>query len=371
MNRSESANFHNSMESIYQRTLLATNSKNYIPIAIGEFAKELYENPSCQHIRDVLQKEGQQVFMPFQKARSETLTTFTQAIAALKNHNTKPIDLSDLLNIIDDIQSNVHLTETERLYALLKPIEEAYNLLVRNAQNNSMDHSAVLNQLNYQPMLQKYFHEEQILERLIKTATFNSFHYLTKNYALNYDLRKKSNRINSFTDDTANYLNKESNNFDEALEAQTNQNALLQDFDTEECKIHVDRVRSFINTKVVIPANKKKTLSKYEYSYSNKNDCRIGTLSLSQEPQKTFEGISAALLYLMLQQKNLIAVDEILNNPKLQKIIGESISKKQLGTARETINKIFIKYFPKSFITATNGFWQINPLYCKLIKLLK
>jgi len=392
MKEAAAQKLHDLMEDIYKRSLLAKNPKDYFPIAIGEFAKELYYNPLLNDLRDRFAKEAQEETKDLLQEKTIVLTEFADIITLLEKYDSKQTDISDFLNEIHIAQKTYTPHSHDLLYALLRSLVKIIKRLFSDYELKKIDHSEILTKLIYPnakdnifeykflPSLNRYLQESKIIERKHKTSAYMSFHYLTYIFALFYDLKNRGNRINHFAEATVTYFNTQAINFDQALETRTEDEALSYDFDLEECKTHVNRmwscIKKYLEPTINNLSEQRFTVKevKYKYIYSDKKDCKQGFLLKGKEQKEHFTGISAALLNFMIQQKRPISPNELVESKVGKTIIdarGTATPIDQLRNAREVLIDKLQKYFGENVIIAKNGLWEFNPLYRHRIYLSK
>jgi len=74
---------HDSLQNMHSRSLIPSNPKYYIPVAIGEFTKELFTNPLLEEAIQTILDKGEEAFMSFQKAKVAVLKELHATIQSL------------------------------------------------------------------------------------------------------------------------------------------------------------------------------------------------------------------------------------------------------------------------------------------------
>ena len=280
MKNQKPTSLHDKLESIVNRSNKASSPKNYLPIAVGEFGKELYENEALESIRQDLTDQGKEEFVPLRKANDRVLDKFDQVTQILRSHASKFPSLSPYLLKYDEIiEKNIRGSYTlidqlepllrgaiieisyDHIYFQASQITATNSFTIKHAVDEYLDHSDVLPHLIisnntgkivfvYSQDLSDWYMEFSIFERNKVTTVFYSFHYLTTKYALCYDIKKRPNRIYSLEEEIIAYKKKDAFNFDLAIQTNTTAEALAHEVDIEECKVCVDRVWEFIKPRL-------------------------------------------------------------------------------------------------------------------------
>ncbi|AXK61162.1 hypothetical protein [Candidatus Chromulinivorax destructor] len=280
MKNQKSKNPHDKLEAIVNRSNKVSCPKNYLPIAIGEFGKELYENEVLHDIRQDIANEGKEYFIPLRIANDKVLHTLNQVAQTLRSHALKFPRLSPYLlkydaviknnipgsyTLVDQLEQLLRSAITEisydHMYFQASQITIANPLAIKHKVDEYVDHSDVLPHLIisnnagkivfvYSKDLSDWYIEFNIFERNQTTTVFYSFHYLTTKYALCYDIRKRPSRIYNLEEEIIAYKKKDAFNFDLAIQTNTTAEALAHEVDIEECKVCVDRVWEFIKPRL-------------------------------------------------------------------------------------------------------------------------
>ncbi len=108
MNNQEQKNIHDKLESIVNRSNKVSSKKNYLPITVSEFGKELYENKALESMRQDLTNQGKEYFIPLRITKDKVLHNFDQASQILRSHASKfPRVSSSLLKYDKVIKNNI------------------------------------------------------------------------------------------------------------------------------------------------------------------------------------------------------------------------------------------------------------------------
>ena len=261
MNSTKSKKLHDLMQGAYDRTLIASSPKNYLPAAIDEFAKELVSNPLLEDTRQVIQAVGQQALVQVVEAKIETLNEMHHAIQifssyynelngaseVLLSHKEIILALSYILKECDKVKHQYPEMSFGAVFTLNRMLQKACDIFL---WDRSQDHSERLKQLVkldakkniieyiFALSIVKLNREMEIFERDKKSSLYNSFAYLIQ---LNdyYDLENYLGREQAFSNHylAASYFYAKAKDFSVALEEQESKDAIELGFDIEECKV--------------------------------------------------------------------------------------------------------------------------------------
>ncbi len=107
MNNTELKNPHDLMQSAYDRSVMASAPRNYLPCAIGEFAKELAINPLLEDIRQTILNIGKKALEDPTTAKIATLDEFEKSIQLIYSYEKTVPALSFIIEEINKVKKKL------------------------------------------------------------------------------------------------------------------------------------------------------------------------------------------------------------------------------------------------------------------------
>jgi hypothetical protein len=262
---------HDTMQGAYDRSLIVASlsPKNYFPIAIGEFAKELATNPLLEDIRQKIADVGKIDFDQYIQSKAAVSQELNDTLLLLKSNKAAVAVIGSYIAECDQLKAQCPPKSAEEVTGLRQILMRAISDLMRDRNHDHREilaHLVVVDEKGkitgyiFVPSWSKFNQAMKILQRNSKACVWNSCNYLIQQFALFYDVEGRNSKINGFLlnnhPSAVQYLKTEANNFDLALERVKREEAILLGFDTEECKVHLHRVWEFIKPLLLITQSK-------------------------------------------------------------------------------------------------------------------